>query len=503
MAFNPDEPRDERGRWTGSGAPALAAGGWRDKPLFDRSPAGRGAALAMHASLSMRETFRRRPRWADPASAESLARLLPLWNAAAHLDGDAFRDRYLGHGVSESATRGIRAAARLAMQAQTSGEMARAGDHLANAIRAVGVDDWPRILRVAEIKAGEAVDRQSVESDQDILPGRDEELRPYRLIPSVFAGPDTVQFGIGYHSIVGGSATIPGQPDLGDGAMTSTYKIFPGLGVVTYFSEDGALKEAFGIFDNETDSHGNYILRQATKDEAIGIAAQHQIAAESAQEQLMIAGALYHVGAMADGLIWLSESRIFTNLRRQQIPPPKTPSSAEAETEAAEVALPNKVPRILGPYGRFTSADEFAKEVVVRYQQYMDQGYALARAAADQGRLFIPKGLREDIVIGRRTDNFARCRLRAFVEGEGIAEGPGKAIEINRRLTDPSSGGKLYRVPDVRIPGANLIIDGTIGVKGRATPQVSDFYKFSGHNVTIVRPTQLGFPYTYSVTLPK
>src|SRR5271154_1445571 len=141
MAFNPDEPRDERGRWTGSGAPA-PTGGWGGKSLFDQSRAGRGSALAMHANLSMTDTFRRRPRWADLEPGERLGRRLPRWNAASRLDGEWFRDRYLGRGVSLETTRAIRAAARLAGAARTSGEMAQAGDRLAAPTRGSGVVDW-------------------------------------------------------------------------------------------------------------------------------------------------------------------------------------------------------------------------------------------------------------------------------------------------------------------------------------------------------------------------
>jgi hypothetical protein len=168
MTFNPDEPRDERGRWTGDGAPALAGASWRDKPLFDKSSAGRGAALAMHANLSMRETFRHRPRWSDPASGESLGRLLPRWNAAARLDDETFRDRYLGNRVGLDTVHAIRAATETAMRARTAGDMARAGSHLAIAIRAVGIENWPRFLTVAETEAAAAP--ASIPEEPVVLP---------------------------------------------------------------------------------------------------------------------------------------------------------------------------------------------------------------------------------------------------------------------------------------------------------------------------------------------
>jgi hypothetical protein len=325
MAFNPDEPRDERGRWTGSGAPALAGGGWRDRPLFDKSSAGRGAALSMHANLSMRETFRRRPRWSDPASAESLGRLLPRWNAAAQLDDDAFRDRYLGHGVSEGATRAIRVAARLAMRAQTSGEMARAGDHLATAIQVIGVEDWPRVLRVAEVKAESAseidaeADTQPIDSNINTLSDISGAGQTYKLIPSVFAGYDAVKFGFGYGSIEGFSFSLPSRQNLDD-TWTSSFETYPGLGVATVVSKPGGgARFAYGVFDSAKDANGNFILREATQDEAIGIEVQNQIARDAQARQVFIAGAWYYV-AFAGGFVSLLAEGALANAARGREP---------------------------------------------------------------------------------------------------------------------------------------------------------------------------------------
>lgn len=153
-------------------------------------------------------------------------------------------------------------------------------------------------------------------------------------------------------------------------------------------------------------------------------------------------------------------------------------------------------PESVGQYGRFASADEFAGEALTRYQRYTDEAYAATQDAYTKGRLAIPDGMSADTIIGQRTDAIARIRMSRWLDSEGIAEGSGEAIQLNRWLRDPSGSG-LYRIPDVRIPDANLILDGTIGHKWQATPQVADFYKFSGgSNVTIVRPTQLGGSYS-------
>ena len=99
-------------------------------------------------------------------------------------------------------------------------------------------------------------------------------------------------------------------------------------------------------------------------------------------------------------------------------------------------------------------------------------------------------------MIGGRTDALARGYLRSWVRNtEGLLEGPDSIIQVNRWLRDPAGSG-AYRIPDVRIRGANAIFDGTIGWKDASTPQIIDFRNFSGGNtVTIVRPTRLGGSY--------
>ena len=67
-------------------------------------------------------------------------------------------------------------------------------------------------------------------------------------------------------------------------------------------------------------------------------------------------------------------------------------------------------------------------------------------------------------------------------------------IQINRWLRQP--GGSAYRIPDIRIPGEDLIIDGTIAMKTMDKLQVQGFFYFSrGDRILIVRPTQMGGAY--------
>lgn len=132
----------------------------------------------------------------------------------------------------------------------------------------------------------------------------------------------------------------------------------------------------------------------------------------------------------------------------------------------------------------------------MRYQRYTDEAYTAASDAYAKGRLVVPEGMSADTIIGQRTDAIARIRMSRWLDSEGISEGPGEAMQLNRWLRDPAGSGS-YRIPDVRIPDANLIMDGTIGFKWQTTPQVMDFYNFSGGSrITIVRPTQLGGAYS-------
>jgi hypothetical protein len=159
-----------------------------------------------------------------------------------------------------------------------------------------------------------------------------------------------------------------------------------------------------------------------------------------------------------------------------------------------------KAPPVL-TYGRYGSADAFGAEAFARYQRYTDEAYAATLRAEQRGRLNIPPGISRDTIVGQRTDAIARTRMERWLRNEGIAEGPGQTVQLNRWLRDPSGSGS-YRIPDFSFPGGSSIMDGTIGWKWFTTRQVTDFYNFSGGSrITIVRPTELGG--SYSVLPPR
>lgn len=135
----------------------------------------------------------------------------------------------------------------------------------------------------------------------------------------------------------------------------------------------------------------------------------------------------------------------------------------------------------------YRSIGEFSDVVTTKYQSLYDEGYTIASQNASQG--LIANTAR---AIGSDTDAFARVGLRDWLRNvEGIDEGPGAIIQVNRRLYDPSGSG-AYRVPDVYIPGSKTILDGSISFKTGSSPQVIDFEKFSGNaKTTIIAPSGL------------
>ena len=145
-----------------------------------------------------------------------------------------------------------------------------------------------------------------------------------------------------------------------------------------------------------------------------------------------------------------------------------------------------------GGVGRFATADDFADEVVVRYQRYYDDAYRQVNARIANGSLAPTPGLPTKTFVGGEVDRIARLRMQLWLRREGIAEGAGTHIQLNRWLRDSNLGTGRHRIPDIYIPGANRAIDGTIGHKTLQDLQIIGFQAFgSGSRVTIVRPNAL------------
>jgi hypothetical protein len=142
----------------------------------------------------------------------------------------------------------------------------------------------------------------------------------------------------------------------------------------------------------------------------------------------------------------------------------------------------------------FQTQGEFAEAVFQRYQQYIDEAYAIFEPQVRAGIRVPPAGVSRNTYLGHLIDADARRRLRTWLAAEGITEGPGQVIQVNRRLADAIT--TRYRIPDIRIPGAQVILDGSLELKTIQSAQIRDFGLFSGGDgIIVVRPTQLGGSY--------
>jgi hypothetical protein len=146
---------------------------------------------------------------------------------------------------------------------------------------------------------------------------------------------------------------------------------------------------------------------------------------------------------------------------------------------------------LIGKSGFRTSA-EFADAVGTRYQGFVDDAYLAGQRLESQGLL----GGHPDFRLGNYVDRISQTRLSAYLKSEGISEGPGSLIQLNRYLRDPAGSG-LYVRPDVRIPAAGRIYDATVGFKSAGSIQITGFGQYSGGNyITVTRPSPVGGSYS-------
>ncbi|MEM1052703.1 MAG: hypothetical protein AAGI28_11475, partial [Pseudomonadota bacterium] len=152
-----------------------------------------------------------------------------------------------------------------------------------------------------------------------------------------------------------------------------------------------------------------------------------------------------------------------------------------------QVADTSFIGPLIGRSG-FRTSGEFADAVGSRYQAFYNDASKAALRSEAAGALRGLKATR----VGAEADRLSAARLQAFLRAEGISEGPGGLVQINRWLRDPSGSGKFVR-PDVRIPAAGRIFDGTVGTKTYGSAQITGFRDYSGGDrITIIRPESLG-----------
>ncbi len=144
--YNPDEPRDDHGRWTTGGS------SWRKNLLRDPSPIGRARTFLGHGLVgAFQQGLIRNIAYPTPAEGKRMSHLLAAWTMAACLDDQSFHEHFTDGLVQNPKTlRSLRDAVARAAKAQTIGQMIEASYPLTAAIKAIGGDCWPKTLRELE-----------------------------------------------------------------------------------------------------------------------------------------------------------------------------------------------------------------------------------------------------------------------------------------------------------------------------------------------------------------
>ncbi len=160
--YNPDEPRDSRGRWTSGGTSST------DWALHDPSEVGRAGTLLGHGRFGLY------PKFVLPTvdEARDFARLLRAWNAASSLDDQSFHNLFVGDKLASLATtRFMREAARKAAAADTIDQMIEASRPLTAAIKDIGPGRWPHVLNGLERQASAVVEERDFQNGKNAPSG--------------------------------------------------------------------------------------------------------------------------------------------------------------------------------------------------------------------------------------------------------------------------------------------------------------------------------------------
>lgn len=130
-----------------------------------------------------------------------------------------------------------------------------------------------------------------------------------------------------------------------------------------------------------------------------------------------------------------------------------------------------------------------SESVIARqYQQYYNNAWLRVVDDFNAGKITLNSEKNWQVQLGQRVDAIARFRLRQYLNKQGISEGPGADVLVNRWLRNPNGPG--YRIPDLKLVQTRRILDGTIGDKQLTDPQAQDFVSFSnGYRVEFVKPT--------------
>jgi hypothetical protein len=151
----------------------------------------------------------------------------------------------------------------------------------------------------------------------------------------------------------------------------------------------------------------------------------------------------------------------------------------------------------------FATWQEFAEALHGVYQRATDRAYSAWMAMTPEQQR-ATSNRHPNAQMGSYIDEAARSEARIFVRGQGLMEGPGQEVRIGRRMYN--STGTRYVMPDIFVPGANYIADGSVSNKTLSmnNNQIANMLRYSGApQMALVRPTQLGGGYNIPLIGPQ
>jgi hypothetical protein len=94
------------------------------------------------------------------------------------MDRATFADRFFGRGADDPVAHGLRSAAELANVATSPADMAQAAGKLADAMKRVGLDRWPRFVADAQTRARDPATEAAIEKSLKPIDPQRDAIRP-------------------------------------------------------------------------------------------------------------------------------------------------------------------------------------------------------------------------------------------------------------------------------------------------------------------------------------
>ena len=175
--------RQEHG-WFGHGvAPDKTGNAGLDLPVISKSIDDRALALAYGAIAALPAPPRRRAEAQyQHGTFPSLKKALTAWIRGARLEQNVFAARLFGRAADDPVARTLRSAALVAAAATSQADIGHAAGKLADAIKAVGVDQWPRFVADALKRADDPSTQAAIEASSQPPSHAPDAIRPVYLV---------------------------------------------------------------------------------------------------------------------------------------------------------------------------------------------------------------------------------------------------------------------------------------------------------------------------------